>query len=535
MKAALAGALVLALLAPFAQPAGGAGERELRVALTQEPGTLSPVTATLAIESDITQFLFDGLTRYDEKGNQIPDLAVRVPTLENGDISRDGRTITYHLVHNARWQDGVPLTSANVAFTLSALMNPKNNVTNLDPYDEIARIDTPDPYTARLVLKRPWAPAINAFSNRIVGAIVPKHLLAAFPDLNHIEYNAAPVGSGPYKIVAWHHGSDIELIANPDYFRGAPKIGRVVIRFLTADNTMLVALRTHEVDIGDRLNISTFINLGSVPGMVSATNVQSFWEHLTFNTRRPPLDDRRVRLALCYATDVRELLAKVAHGLGALGPTNQNPRSQWYDAKTVPYPYDPMRAGKLLDDAGWRMQPDGTRAKDGHPLVLSFGYPSGNVSRDQIAVILQQHWKQIGVDIEIKTAPPSTFFAQAANGGPYYGGKIDVALAAFVNATPDPNGLAINTADSIPPHGNNLAFYTDDELTKLENAAALTPVVAQRKQLYDRIQEMLLRDVPYYTLRWSEITDVHDESLTGVRPGIIGSTFWNVADWTFRS
>jgi len=374
MRKALAGAFAFALLLA-APPSSRADERELRVALTQEPGTLSPIVGTLAIEADLVQFLFSGLTRYDDRGNQVPDLAVRVPTLANGDIARDGRSITYHLVRNAKWHDGVPVTSADIAFTFAALMNPKNNVAVTSPYDKIARVETPDAYTARLSSSNRGRRRSDAFSDRIGGAIVPAHLLAKEPDLNHIDFNAAPIGSGPYTFVAWHRGSDIVLAANPSYFRGAPKIGRVVIRFLTSDNTMLIAIRSHELDEADRLNISTFTNLGTVDGMLPATNTQSFWEHLTFNTRRAPVDDRRVRLALCYAFDVRDLLAKVSHGLGALGPTNQNPRTPWYNRKLTSYPYDPVKAGRLLDDAGWKMGPDGVRVKARQRLAISLSFP----------------------------------------------------------------------------------------------------------------------------------------------------------------
>jgi peptide/nickel transport system substrate-binding protein len=526
--------LALLLLSLVALPADAAGNRELRVALTQEPGTLSPIVGTLAIESDLVQFLFSGLTRYDERGEQVPDLAVRVPSRANGDIAADGRSITYHLVHNARWHDGVPVTSADVAFTFSALMNPKNQVGSTNPYDKIARVDTPDPYTARLVLKQPWAPAIDAFSDRIDGAIVPAHLLKAYSDLNHVDFNAAPIGSGPYRFVAWHRGSDIELAANPDYFRGKPNIDRVIVRFLANDNTMLIAIRTHDVDVADRLNISTYSNLGPVPGMLPAINTQSFWEHLTFNTRHVALDDRRVRLALCYGFDLREILAKVAHGLGALGPTNQNPATPWYNRKLTYYPYDPVRAGRLLDEAGWKMGPDGVRSKGGQRLSLTLNFTAGNVTRDQTGVLLQQRWKQIGVETVIKTYPAATFYAPAAFGGPLFGGKTDIALMAFVQAVPDPNGVAVNNADAIPPHGNNLSFYANPELTRLENEAAATPVVAQRKALYDRIQVIELRELPYYVIRWSEITDMRSADLEGVRPSLIGSTFWNVADWKFR-
>jgi peptide/nickel transport system substrate-binding protein len=535
VRLALASAFAIAVLAAPLRHISAQSPAELRVALTQEPGTLNPIVGTLAVETDITQFLFDGLTRYDERGNQVPDLAERVPTLANGDIAADGRSITYHLVHNARWHDGVPVTSADVAFTFAALRNPNNNVSVSDPYNMMERVETPDPYTVRIVLKRPWAPAIDGFSDRVGGAIVPAHLLRSLPNLNHLDVATAAIGSGPYKLLAWHRGSDMVFEANRDYFRSVPKIARVVVRFLTDDNTMMIALRTHELDMAHRLNISTYVNLGQIPGMLPALNAQSYWEHLTFNTQRAPLDDRNVRLALCYGFDVHELFAKVAHGIGVLGPADQNPSTPWYDHKLAYYPYDPKQAAALLEAAGWKPGPDGIRMKGGKRLSIILGFPTGNITREQTGVILQQRWLAIGVETVIKTYPASTFFAPAAAGGPYYGGKLDVALAAFVNAVPDPNGVNINTIESIPPSGNNLAFYKNTELTGLEMQAASTPVFSKRKALYDRIQELLVRELPYYTLRWAEITDMRSANLDGVRPPIVNSTFWNVADWSLRT
>jgi len=514
-----------------AQTASGA---TLRIALSEEPATLDPVVGTLAVETDIAALIFDGLVRYDERGNAVPDLAERVPTRENGGIAADGKSITYHLVRNARWHDGVPVTSDDVKFTFEALMNPINNVVQREPYDEMTRVETPDPHTVRIVLKRPWAPAVDGFSNRIDGSIVPAHLLRKLDDLNHADFNVLPVGSGPYKLVAWHHGSDMVFAANPDYFRGAPKIPRVVVRFLENDNTMLIALRTGEIDLGDTLNISTFFNLGTVAGLVPAVNAKSYWEHLTFNVSRPPLDDRRVRLALCYGFDVHQISANVYHGLGALGPGSINPVTPWYDHKVNYYPFDPKRAGELLDEAGWKLGSDGIRVRDGKRLELTFISTSQNITRTQTMVLLQEHWKAIGADVEVKTFPPATMFAQAANGGPFYGGKFDIALSAFVSDTPDPNQLNVNPQDRIPPLGNNMSRYRNPELTHLEAAAAQTFVVADRKRMYARIQEIVNRDVPYYTLTWLPVTDVRAAALDGVKPTIVNSTFWNIADWQFR-
>jgi peptide/nickel transport system substrate-binding protein len=307
------------------------------------------------------------------------------------------------------------------------------------------------------------------------------------------------------------------------------------MRFLTADNTMLVALRTHELDLADTLNISTYTQLGDVPGMLPAINAKSFWEHLTFNTSRPPLDDRRVRLALCYGFDVHELVAKVAHGLGVLGPTSQNPLTPWYDRRLTSYPFDPARARALLDQAGWKPGPDGIRVKNGTRLSITLNFPAGNITRDQTGVLLQQRWQAIGVETAIKTFPAATFFAPASMGGPFYGGKTDVALSAFVDAIPDPNHVNINSSDRMPPHGNNLSFYANAELTRLEHEAASTNVFAERKRLYDRIQEIELREVPFYVIRWAEITDMRSANLIGVKPPIVNSTFWNVADWELKS
>jgi peptide/nickel transport system substrate-binding protein len=125
-------------------------------------------------------------------------------------------------------------------------------------------------------------------------------------------------------------------------------------------------------------------------------------------------------------------------------------------------------------------------------------------------------------------------FALAANGGPLYGGKFDVALSALIQQTPDPNQLNVNTDDAIPPNGNNTSFYHNAELTHLENAAAQTFDVAARKRMYDRIQEIVEREVPYYTLNWLPVNDVHVPGLEGVRPTIVNSTFWNIASWQFR-
>ncbi len=525
------GALAVAF-APLARVA--AQSMPLRVGVQQEPATLDPVIGARAIEIDAINLLFDGLFRKDDRGRMVPDLATRVPTRANGDISGDGRTITYHLVRAARWQDGQPVTSADVKFTYDAIMDPRNNVLTRIPYDRFAGVDTPDPYTFVVHLKRPYVPAVSlAFLTGIAGAIVPAHLLANSADLNRDPFSTAPVGSGPYRLVSWNHGSDMVFAANPAYFRGAPKIERIVWRFIPDENAITSALRAHDVDLVDRLGLSPYTQLGSVPGLLPALGYSYLWEHLAFNTASGPLTDLRVRRALCAGLDINEIYAKVDHGIGDLGVGLQQPRSTWYDRSLRQCAFDPARARALLDAAGWHAGPDGMRSKNGVPLQITFGTIAGIIDRAQTQVLLQSRWHDLGVDTVLKTYPPSTFFAPAQAGGIMYSGKLDITMCAFPIPTDDPVRDVYETSGALPPQGVNHAFWRNSRVDALEAEGVRTDDPAARARIYTELQRIEAAQIPYVTLRWWTTIAMHDVRLHGVRPPPLGSTFWNANEWTF--
>ena len=225
--------------------AGGGGKHPwtqagvLRLATSSTPNTLNPILSTQLIESLAQGFVFDPLIATDPDGHDVPVLASVVPTLENGGIGRDGLTITYHLRHGVRWQDGAPFTSRDVQFTYRAIMNSKTNVTTRHGWDVIARVATPDEYTVVFTLKRPFAPAVHTFfaHSDATYFVLPAHLLEKYPDLNRVPFNSQPVGTGPFKVVRWVRGDHIDYVANDDYFLGKPKLRRVVYRFVPDENT----------------------------------------------------------------------------------------------------------------------------------------------------------------------------------------------------------------------------------------------------------------------------------------------------------
>ena len=181
------------------------------------------------------------LVRYDLHNRPVPELAAVIPTQANGGISRDGKTITYHLRHDAKWSDGVPFTSADVAFSIATVQNPKNNEIAIEDYQRIARVETPDPYTVKLHLKAPYGDFLASyFSTSGAGpCLLPKHLLDGLPEINDAPYNNLPVGIGPFKYASWKRADSVELVPDPLYFRGRPKLERVVFKIIPDRNTAL--------------------------------------------------------------------------------------------------------------------------------------------------------------------------------------------------------------------------------------------------------------------------------------------------------
>jgi peptide/nickel transport system substrate-binding protein len=506
-----------------------------RIGLYEEPDTLNPVIGTMAFASDIFQLIFDGLIRYDEKGRPVPDLARELPTLANGGISRDGRTITYHLMPNVRWSDGVPLTSADVAYTWRQIMNPANNTPSRDGYDRIERIETPDAQTVRIVMRQTYPPALFLFRDLIQGAIVPEHVLRGNADLNRVAFNQHPIGSGPYILRAWDHGSGMRFDANPAYFRGAPKIPHVAVKFFPDQNTLASALRTHDIDLYYLVSLSQFARIATFPDITIASTSSLDWEHLNFNTRQPPLDERAVRVALCTAMDEDAIFQKIYHGLGHEVPTHFNPQFGYGDPAVRRYPYDPRRAAALLDAAGWKIGSDGIRTKNGKRLEFALSTVAGVKQREAIEVMLLSDWHAIGADVLVKNYPAPLFFAPAAAGGMLYGGKTDVALFTYDDSWPDPDDSAYASPDEMPPNGRNASFYRNPEVARLEKAGLATYDPAARREIYSRISRILIDDVPEYVLDFLPAIDAFNDDLHGPKPAPVGSDLWNIASWTIGS
>ncbi len=499
----------------------------VRLAIIAEPNTLNPVLSGLIQEGYMEAAIFDGLIMLDNHANIIPDLATVVPSLANGGISPDGKTITYHLRHGVTWQDGVPFTSADVVFTYQTYINPKVNTFYTAIYQHITSVSTPDPYTVVLHLKAPYAPALIQFFERGTGGfVIPKHILEKSPDINTDPFGKHPIGTGPFRLERWDHGSLLLLKANPRYFKGAPKVGEVDVRIVVNPNTQLEMVGSHELDVAAQLVPAQYSQIQQTAG-IRAVLVPSLLERfLTFNMQHQPFGDIRVRRALSLALDRNRIVQTAYAGTSTLAQTLIPPSSWAYDP-TGAAAYDPAAARALLDSAGWIVGPDGVRTKNGRALSFVLLNQTESNPLSTMAQEIQRAWRDIGVAADLRFVPRNVIYG---NPGLATDGKFD-ALVDDWGADPDPDRSFMIETKSFAPQAYNDAFYSDPEVDLWSEEATATYDLTQRKASYSKIQRRLNRDLPYLPLVWEGRIYAVNTDLLNFLPEPVFSDFWNAQQW----
>ena len=504
----------------------------LRAAIFAEPASLNPLLGTTTAENSLSSLVFDLLVTLDDRGNDIPDLASVVPSIENGGISRDGKTITYRLRRGVKWQDGKPFTSADVKFSWQAVMNPNNNVIERTGYDKVASVDTPDPYTVIFHLKQPFAPFVDTVFGESDQPfrVIPKHLLGGYPNINRVPFNQQPIGTGPFRVARWYHGDHVELAANPLYFRGAPKLKKILVYTVPDGNTSAAELQSHGIDLILAVTSANFRNLRRIPGVRTMLVKQPSYAAAIFNTKHPPLDDVRVRQAISYAIDEKRILDNLTYGTATLASADLSDYYWAHDPALAGYPHDIAAAGRLLDQAGWRRGKSGMRMKNGKALSLQITIGAGSQTASQIAVELQSDLRQVGIDLAIKTYSYSLLYATAAMGGIQQTGKFDMTLQVWV-AGADPDDSSQWTCKQAPPAGNNISRYCSTAFDSAETAALTHFDRATRKRAYGLTQQLLVKDAPaafeYYPRgRYAMIPGLQNFSPNGISEG------WNAYLWS---
>ncbi len=438
---------------------------------------------------------FDGLLGINANGDNIPFLAQSLPT-----VSSDSLTMTFKLRPNLKFSDGHPLTAEDVVYTYGLMILPETKDfvsryrADLEGY--LQSVTAPDPQTIVFKFSKVLANFVDSHCRR---GILPKHVLGSIAPkaLNTHDFFSGPsVTNGVFKFVKWDKGQQVVLARNDNFWAGAAHLDQYILKVVTDAVVLAQQLKTGELDTGQP-DASQFDNLKTVSTIDALAHINPGWVYYQFNLdpNRAPyklFGDKNVRKALHTALD-REAMAKAVYFGQATPADSVEPPTTWaYNPNVTPkYKYDKAAAEKLLDDAGWAKGSDGIRAKGGVRMSFELNTNSGNKVRENLIQVMQQQWKEVGVEATPRPIAFQTLVTQIRSTHTFQALLIGIA---FGDTDPD---LTTNfTSKGIGSGGLNGMQYMNPEVDRLMAEALQTTDRAKRKPLYFQIQNILADEVP---------------------------------------
>lgn len=480
----------------------------LVVSIASDPGHFNPAITTGFTQHVVADSMFNGLVGLDENLQPVPDLA------ESWQVSDDGRVYTFRLRPGVTWHDGMPFTSADVKFSFEEVLLKYHSRTAAGLGAVLESIETPDDLTVVMTFTGPYAPLLRRL-DVTEAPIIPKHIYEGIEDPTTAEANLKPVGTGPFKFVAYAQGDQVTLEANEDYFKeGLPRLDRVVFRVIPEANSALQALQSGEVDYAWNVTPAQIQLLQASPDLETATASASpggalCINTMAFNLENEPLDQLEVRQAIYHALDRERMLEQIQFGAGkiATGPIS-SAMSDFYSADVTAYPYDPERAIELLDAAGLTPDENGVR------LTLVFPHPN---TFDRYGELIREQLGAVGIAVE-----DVSLDFNAATDRVFLDRDFDLAIVSYCNgADPEIGVRRVYDSRNIRPIPfSNAAAYSNPEVDALFDEAATTLNADERAAHYAEIQRILTADVPYMWL-------IETEGIRAFRPEFHDFKHWS--------
>ena len=508
--------LAVVLPSPAAGPDNG-GRRT--VAAGAEASNLIPFMAGDSASQAVGGLIHSALLRYNGDLELTGDLA------RDWSVSADGRTLTFRLRRDARFSDGEPVTSEDVAFTWRTVADPETQTPYGEQFRRVAEVTTPDRHTFVAHYDQPYAPALSTWASL---SILPAHRLAD-ADINTTDFARDPVGAGPYELHRWQAGQSIELAADATYHAGRPPISRVRFRVLPDTTTQFLELEAGNLDqmsLTPALYQRTFPNRPDLQERVATYKfLGSNYTYLGFNLDRQPFDDRRVRRALAHAIDREELIQGVLMGLGRRIAAPYKPGTRWYPQGLDGYSHAPDKARRLLAEAGWQDRDgDGIREKEGRHFAFEILTNNDNKKRKIAGTLIQRRLKKVGIQVELRTVEWATFISQFINPGDF-----DAVILGW-SLGQDPDQYSIWHSSQQDPGQFNFVGLEDPDVDALLEAGLRTFDKAERAAIYHRFAAELLEAVPIVYLYAPLSLEAVDRRIRGIEPAPAGIGY-NVEDW----
>jgi len=478
---------------------------------TQVPRHFNP-----AVQSGIATMMpgaqiFASPLRFDEKWQPQPYLA------ESWSFQDDGKSLLLKLVPNAKFHDGRPITSEDVAFSILVA---KQNHPFQSMLAAVERVETPDARIAIVRLSQPHPAILLALTSPFV-PVLPKHIYGDGVDPKVHPRNTNPVGSGAYRFAEYKAGEHLILEKNKDYFLpGRPHFDRVIFRYFKDANALSLAIERKEIHFtpfwGELAMIPRFEKTPGVAVTQKGGEAIGPINWLAINTRKKPFDDVRVRKAIAYAID-RDFIVKKLHGgrtQAALGPIA--PASPFYNPAVEPYKLDIAKANRLLDEAGLKAGAGGVR----HALTVDF-IPGNREMHQNIAEYLKPQLKKVGFDVTVRAAPDFPTWAKRVGGH-----EFDLTTDSVFNWGDPVIGVHRTYLSSNIRPGviwSNTQSYSNAKVDELLPKAGVERDATKRKGLYQEFQKIVVDEAPIVFLNLLPYYTIYDATLKNLPLTIWGA------------
>ena len=558
-------------------PSGGDGRKVLTVAALAEPETIYPNLTEGTWEELIEAQLFAAMIEVSPNYEILPGIA------ESWEWDESTLTYTFHLRDDVYFHDGEKLTAEDVIWTLKYAMHPDydgvrytlyQNIAGAEEYrsgqaDDVAGLSAPDERTVKIQLKEKDASALIYVAGT---GILPKHVYEPYvqqhgiPALRGAHKDIKPIGSGPFKFKEWKPGEWIVLEKNEQFYRDesevthegqvtVPKMDELRIRFIPDADAAFRALQSGEVDIVGQVSTSQFKIAQNDPNLQAIQHPWLAYDFLMFNLRDEKFQDVRVRRAIGHAINRQEMIEVALEGLGTVAPGGHSHPIMWdYNEEVAAeHPtYDPKKVIELMEAAGWTIEkdeqgnirPGALWMKNGEPFSFELATNHPNPRRADFQQYIQLALRDLGFDVSLRVMDPNTFYYDYLAGDEW-----DTAIAGWrlgadpagafedlfgCDRTPDKQGWNWPYYYAKGPDGTDIVTQLDRQARQLMGGQEeQEEVQRQRAEIYQQINEILVRDVPYIWLAFPDGLLVAKKGLTGiepVHPSAYHSDFWRY-DW----
>jgi len=479
---------------------------------------LVPIFADDSASSSICSLIYTGLVKVDKNLEIEGDLARR------WEISPDGLIITFYLRRDVRWHDGTRFTARDVKFTYETILNPDAGCPYISSYSDISKIEIPNEYTVKFYYERPYAPALLKFGM----GIIPSHIFSKVKNIRDVAQKKNPVGTGPYIFSEWKRGEYIALIANQYFYKHPPGIKHYIYKIVPDESVQFLELVSES---SDAMNLTPyqFFYRSDTQKFKSKINKYFYLAHsysyIGYNMEDPLFQDKRVRQALSYAINRKEIIDAVLLGLGeeCTGPFLKD--TSFYDEAVPGYDYDPAKAMELFKEAGWvDADGDGVLEKNGQKFSIRISTNQGARIREDVAVIVQDQWRKVGVKARVQTVAWAAFLDQFVNK------KNFQAVILGWTIPLDPDLFSVWHSDSIRENGLNFVSYSNKKVDKLIVAGRREFDQEKRRKIYRKIHKRLAEDAPYTFLFFPYAMPAVNKRFKGIEPAPAGISY-NFIDW----